>query len=121
MLEGLADSDVEPKTILGHSLGGTVVQMLQQRLVDEGSSLEDRYDIDEAILVASDLPAEVPWALGDSGDLGGLLAAFAVDDPTHGLLFEIPLSLWPAFFFTNRNGDVAPGSPSTEEIELQNA
>lgn len=108
--------DVEPKTIVGHSLGGTVVQMLQQRLVDQGTSLEHRFDIDEAILVASDLPAEVPWALGDSGDLGGLLAAFAVDDPVHGLLFEIPVELWPAFFFTDRQGNIAPGSPSVADI-----
>nr|WP_255216601.1 alpha/beta hydrolase [Pseudenhygromyxa sp. WMMC2535] len=117
ILSRLDAMDVEPKTILGHSMGGTLVQMLQQRLVDEGSSLEQRYDIDEAILVASDLPAEVPWALGDSGDLSGLLAAYAVDDPVHGMLFEIPVSLWPAFYFTDTQGGVVPNAPSAAEIE----
>ena len=117
ILERLHDLDVEPKTILGHSMGGTLVQMLQQRLVAQGTSLEQRFDIDEAILVASDLPAEVPWALGDSGDLTGLIEAFAVNDPQHGLLFEIPVALWPAFYFTDRNGNVVPNSLTAEQIE----
>jgi len=90
---------------------------VQQRLVDEGTSLDDRYGIDEAILVASDLPAEVPWALGDSGNLTGLIEAFAVNDPVHGLLFEIPVALWPAFYFTDLNGNVVPGALTPAEIE----
>lgn len=116
ILDRLAVRHVDPDIILGHSMGGTLVQMLQQRLVDEGSSLEDRWDIDEAILVASDLPAEVPWALGDSGDLTGLIEAFAVDEPAYGLLFEIPVDLWPAFYFTDPMGNVVPGALTPAEI-----
>jgi pimeloyl-ACP methyl ester carboxylesterase len=117
ILDRLADHGVEPETILGHSMGGTLTQMIQQRLVDEGSSLHDRYGIEDAILVASDLPAEVPWALGDSGNLTGLIEAFAVNDPEHGLLFEIPVELWPAFYFTDLNGNVVPGALTPEQIE----
>ncbi|MEX1368187.1 MAG: alpha/beta fold hydrolase, partial [Nannocystaceae bacterium] len=57
ILDRLDDLHIEPEAILGHSMGGTLLQMLQQRLVDEGSSLDDRWGIDEAILVASDMPA----------------------------------------------------------------
>lgn len=117
VLDRLDDRKIRPRTILGHSMGGTLVQMLQQRLVDDGSSLRKRYGIREAILVASDLPAEVPWALGDSGDLSALIAAFAVAEPGLGLLFEIPVSLWPAFYFTDREGDVVPGALTPAEIE----
>jgi len=117
ILDRLAERGVEPDTILGHSMGGTLTQMLQQRLVDEGSSLQDRWGIDDAVLVASDLPAEVPWALGDSGDLTGLIEAFAVNEPEHGLLFEIPVELWPAFYFTDLQGNVVPGALTPEEIE----
>lgn len=117
ILDRLADHGVEPKTLLGHSMGGSLTQMLQQRLVDEGSSLQDRYGIDDAILVASDLPADVPWALGDSGNLTGLIEAFAVDEPAYGLLFEIPVDLWPAFYFTDLNGNVVPGALTPAEIE----
>lgn len=116
ILERLDDLHVKPRTILGHSMGGTLTQMLQQRLVGEGSSLRQRYGIKEAILVASDLPAEVPWALGDSGDLTGLIEAFAVLEPAYGLLFEIPVELWPAFYFTDLTGAVVPNALTPEEI-----
>lgn len=117
ILDRLHDEGVRPRTILGHSMGGTLLMMLQQRLVDEDSSLEDRWGIDEAVLVASDLPAEVPWALGDSGNLTALIEAYAVTDPVHGLLFSIPVELWPAFYFTDLNGNVVPNSLTPEEIE----
>ena len=65
----------------------------------------------------SDMPAEVPWALGDSGDLTGLIEAFAVNEPEHGLLFEIPVALWPAFYFTDLSGNVVPGALTPAEIE----
>lgn len=117
ILDRLHARNIRPRTILGHSMGGTLVQMLQQRLVDEGSSLRQRYQIRDAVLVASDLPAEVPWSLGDSGDLSGLIAAFAVEEPGLGLLFEIPATLWPAFYFTDREGNVVPGALTPEEIE----
>lgn len=116
-LDRLAALDIEPTTILGHSMGGTLVQMTQQRLVDEGTNLEHRFDIREAILVAPDLPAEVPWALGDGGGLSDLIEAFAVDEPGLGTLFEIPAALWPAFFFTNLSGEVDVYSPTVEELE----
>lgn len=117
VLERLDDRKIRPRTILGHSMGGTLLMMLQQRLVDDGTSLRKRFGFREAILVASDLPAEVPWELGDSGDLSGLIAAFAVDEPAYGELFEIPVSLWPAFYFTNRDNEVVPGALTPEQIE----
>lgn len=117
ILDRLHEEGVRPRTILGHSMGGTLLMMLQQRLVDEGSSLQDRWGIDEAVLVASDLPAEVPWALGDSGDLSALIEAFAVNEPEYGLLFEIPVELWPAFYFTDLQGNVVPNALTPEEIE----
>ncbi|MEX1364609.1 MAG: hypothetical protein AB1Z98_15895, partial [Nannocystaceae bacterium] len=64
-----------------------------------------------------DMPAEVPWALGDSGDLSDLILAFAVDDPVYGLLFEIPVELWPAFYFTDLAGMVVPGGLTPAQIE----
>lgn len=117
VLARLRDRGVRPRTILGHSMGGTLVQMLQQRLVDEGTSLRKRFGIRDAVLVASDLPAEVPWALGDGGDLSDLIAAFAVDEPGLGLLFEIPVALWPAFYFTDSDNNVVPGALTPAQIE----
>lgn len=117
ILDRLQDEGVEPKTILGHSMGGTLTQMIQQQLVDQGTNMHERWGIDEAILVASDLPAEVPWALGDGGGLSGLIEAFAVNEPEHGVLFEIPVDLWPAFYFTDLDGNVVPNALTPAQIE----
>ncbi len=113
----LRDRGIRPRTILGHSMGGTLVQMLQQRLVHAGTSLRKRFGIRDAILVASDLPADVPWALGDGGALSGLIEAFAVNEPGLGVLFEIPVALWPAFYFTDSDNNVVPGALTPAEIE----
>ncbi|MCG8455779.1 MAG: alpha/beta fold hydrolase [Holophagales bacterium] len=108
--------DIEPTTLVGHSLGGTVVQMIQQRLVDDGSHLEERFDISEAILVASDYPQEVPWAFVDSGAAGPVIGAFIVQDPVLGSIMQISADVWPAFFFTNLAGEVVAGAPTPQEI-----
>jgi len=39
------DFNISPKSIMAHSTGGLVVQVAQQKLVDEGSSLRDRFVI----------------------------------------------------------------------------
>ncbi|WP_246846846.1 alpha/beta hydrolase [Leptospira barantonii] len=53
-------------TIVGHSIGGLVVQLLQDRLVNESSSsLRTSYGIENAVLIASDIPNPLPWAGGD--------------------------------------------------------
>ncbi|MEM9555673.1 MAG: alpha/beta fold hydrolase [Acidobacteriota bacterium] len=117
VLERLDQSlDIEPRTLVGHSLGGTVVQMAQQRLVDQGSSLEKAFDISEAILVASDYPREVPWAFVDSGAAGPVIGSFIVDDPQLGAIMRIPAEAWPAFFFTNLAGELVDGAPTPQEI-----
>lgn len=110
------DVDLEPRTIAGHSQSGVVLQMLQQRLLDQGISLKKRFGIREAILVASDFPAEVPWTFGDNGGAAAI-APFMVNDPVLGLILQIPAPAWPAFFFTNLNGVVIAGAPTPAEIE----
>ncbi|MEM8963934.1 MAG: alpha/beta fold hydrolase, partial [Acidobacteriota bacterium] len=116
VLDALESIDIEPRTIIGHSLGGTVVQMTQQRLIDAGTNLEDAYDISEAILVAPDYPAEVTWAFVDSGAAGPIIQSFIVADPVLGNIMQISADVWPAFFFTNLAGEVVPGSPTPAEI-----
>lgn len=109
------DVDLEPRTIVGHSQSGVVVQMLQQRLTDQGTDLQRRFGIREAVLVASDLPAEVPWVFGDNGGAAAI-APFMVTDPVLGPILQIPAAAWPAFFFTNRFGVLVPGAPTPAEL-----
>jgi pimeloyl-ACP methyl ester carboxylesterase len=116
VLERLEALGRAPATLLGHSMGGTLLAMLQQRLVAEGTSLARRFGVREVVLVAPDLPAEAPWALGDSGELSRMIESFAVDVPEQGKLFEIPATSWPDFFFTGRDGERVAGAPTAAEI-----
>ena len=106
---------IKPRTIVGHSLGGVVLQMAQQRLIDEGTSLKRRFNIREAILVASDFPQDVPWAFGDNGGAAAI-APFIVEDPVLGSVLRIEAAAWPAFFFTNKEGHLIASAPAPAEI-----
>jgi len=61
-----SDFNISPKSIIAHSTGGLVVQVAQQMLVDEGSSLRDRFDIRRLTLFASVPSAPVVWPLAQA-------------------------------------------------------
>ncbi|HEX6370067.1 MAG TPA: alpha/beta hydrolase [Longimicrobium sp.] len=105
-----------PSILVGHSQGGIVIQMAQQRLVAGGSSLR-LAGIREVQLLAPAPPAGLPWSFVDSGAATGLLGALLVlDDPVLGPHASVPPALWPALFFSNLSGQVAPGAPTPAEV-----
>ncbi|EMY78288.1 putative lysophospholipase [Leptospira weilii serovar Ranarum str. ICFT] len=54
------------QTIVGHSIGGLVIQTIQSRFQKAGSSLLTAFGIENTILIASDIPAPLPWYGGDA-------------------------------------------------------
>lgn len=52
-------------TIVGHSLGGLVIQLIQDRLLYMSSSLRASFGIENTVLIASDIPGALPWSGGD--------------------------------------------------------
>lgn len=110
------DYQFQFKTIVGHSSGGLIVQMMQQRLREQGSSLRKEFNIREAVLLAPDPPAEVPFAAADSGVGLFFLALYGMEDPVLGSLMYIPPSDWPHLFFANLAGQVSPLALTPEEL-----
>lgn len=110
-LERLPSVGLRPQSIVGHSQGGLLVQMLQQRLIDQGTNLHRAFDISRATLLAPTPPAALPWNLVDSGEATALLQNFLVADPALGNIFLFPGAVFPGLFFTNFSGEVAPGTP----------
>lgn len=53
--------------IIGHSLGGMILQMSEQRL-KQGSSLMEKYGVEGVMLIASTLPDGIPWDFAESGE-----------------------------------------------------
>ena len=115
-LDGLEAAGLRPHAIVGHSQGGLLIQMLQQRLLDAGTSLRQRHGIGHAVLLASAGPAAVPWEFVSSGAAGALLGQLVVFDPVLGLVASIPDALFPTLFFTNLDGVLAAGAPTPAEV-----
>ena len=115
-LDGLEAAGVHPGTIVAHSQGGLLVQMLQQRLLDDGTSLLLRYGVHHALLLASAPPAGIPWNFVDSGTAGAILGQLIVFDPVLGLVARVPDALFPILFFTDTNGDLVSGAPTPAEV-----
>lgn len=95
--------------IMGHSLGGLEVILLQDMLISEGSYLQQEFGIGQAILLAPAISAPLPWAFLGTG--AGQLIPMAMDHPDHGWILNIPYTVWPWLFFTNTCCHFPPGNP----------
>jgi pimeloyl-ACP methyl ester carboxylesterase len=112
-LEALRDYKFHPRTVIAHSLGGLVVQMAQQQLLEQGTSLRRAFNIDNVVLLGTAAPSAVPddnsfWLpiIEMCHWFGWTVVpfpAFAIDWREGGL-------------FRNFNGELIPGTPSLEEI-----
>ena len=116
VLQALPQHGIEARALFAHSQGGMVVQIAQQRLVDEGSSLRRAFDIKDVVLLAPTMPAGLPWAFVDNGTAGVLLSQFAAFDPALGPHFRIPDPAWVFVFFSNLSGQIVPGAPSPADV-----
>ena len=118
-LEALIDDGMHVRTIVGQSQGALLVQMAQQRLVDDGSSLWQTYAIRKVILLAPAAPAAVPWFLAD-GPLGAFLVSlFTVNNsPPLGDLIVFDDLTWIDFNFTALCCGLATSAPTTAEVTL---
>ena len=112
--------NVFPTTIMGHSLGGLEVILLQQKLIDEGSNLRKMYNIKNAVLLAPGIPAPLDWGYINGGGSGALYAYIDYFTPEYGTVLNMPFYVWPFAFFTNTccyfAPDMVPGAPTPAEV-----
>jgi pimeloyl-ACP methyl ester carboxylesterase len=106
------DHKLRPTTMMGHSMGEMLIQMTQQALLDQGTTLRDALHVEHAIMLAPSLPAALPWATSDSGVAAGFAAIFGISTPELGPHMSVPADFWATVFFQNLAGDVAAGAPS---------
>jgi pimeloyl-ACP methyl ester carboxylesterase len=118
-LDGLRSQGLRPSAIVGHSMGGLVVEGLQARLLSEGSSLARRYGIHFATLMSPSPAAEHPWQFAESGAAAATVSAFVVADPTRGLVVRVDPATWSFFFFTNFSDQFSPATPSPATIAAE--
>jgi len=116
-LDALRTRGIRPQSIIGHSMGGLILEMMQQRLISQGKTLRSRYGILSAVGLAPCTPAPMAWTFADSGAAVQILAPMIAIDDLRGATFAMDASTWTAIFFTNRSGQLAAGAPSAEEVD----
>lgn len=115
-LDGLRDLGVRPSIAVGHSQGGILLQLTQQRLINQGSDLQQRFQIGKAILLAPVPSAQIPWLFVDSGAAGAIISQFLAIDPVLGAIISIPDAAFPFVFFTDLGGTLASGAPTPAQV-----
>ncbi|MCB2222368.1 MAG: T9SS type A sorting domain-containing protein [Bacteroidetes bacterium] len=111
---------VHPNTIMGHSLGGLEVILLQQKLIDEGTNLRKAYKFKNAVLLAPAVPGPLDWAYINGGGSAGLYDYIDYFTSEYGTILNIPYYIWPIPFFSNTccyfPPNTVPGAPTPEEV-----
>ncbi len=114
------DLNIYPKTILGHSMGGLEVILLQDKLINEGTNMKKKYKIKNALLLAPAIPAPVNWSFINEDGGSSALVPYVVSSPELGVYLDLPFYVWPYVFFTNTccyfAPNMVPGAPTAGEV-----
>ncbi len=111
--------NIYPRTIIGHSMGGLEVILLQNKLVNEGTNMKKKYKIKNALLLSPAIPAPVNWGFINGGGSSALVP-YVDYSPDYGIYLNLPFYVWPFVFFTNTccysYPDMVPGAPTPGEV-----
>src|SRR4030095_3314768 len=88
VLDQLA-KQVNIESIVGHSMGGLIVQTAQNSLRSAGTSLQKEYGIKNVYLVAPSIPNPLQCLFVDSGAASGILAMLIRFDPSLGAYLQL--------------------------------
>jgi pimeloyl-ACP methyl ester carboxylesterase len=112
----LAEMDVTPRAVMGHSQGALLTQLLQDRLLDEGSSLRAEFGAREALLLGASPPAAIEWSAA-TPELFALLSSLVTWTPERGTFAVAPPEAWVGISYTNFSGVPHPATPLAQLAE----
>lgn len=112
---------IPPTEIVAHSMGGLVVQLLQENLLSINSNLKKSFGISKVRVVGSSSPKEVLDPLLEEGTGLFLLSLFTIDTGASGLMVSIPVDdpsglSFRGLFFTDYNQQFVLGTPTPQEV-----
>jgi pimeloyl-ACP methyl ester carboxylesterase len=116
-LDYYKSSGDKPTVLIGHSMGGLVIQTSQEQLLAQGKSLRGKYGVTGSVVLASGSPSAVPDPFLESGAGLGLLSFYTQTSPVLGTYISIdPESFLTFFFTTDASSDFAPGTPTIAQL-----
>jgi pimeloyl-ACP methyl ester carboxylesterase len=110
-IDALRKLAVPPSAVVAHSMGGLEVQLAQQELLDEGSSLA-AHGVFGAALLAPVPVADVPWVAPPTE-----LSPFVVADPVLGAYVLLPPAAFIGLAFSTPSGTVATDAPTPAQVQ----
>jgi pimeloyl-ACP methyl ester carboxylesterase len=117
VLDRLQERGIHTTTLMGHSMGGLVVHLAQQRLIDSGSSLREAYDVKHVVLFAAAAwPDDVSCAVCQNPALAATLGMYMGFDPVLGLRVQLPPAVFIALAFSRPDGTIATNAPTPAEV-----
>jgi pimeloyl-ACP methyl ester carboxylesterase len=116
-LDRLADQGFRPRIVMGHSQGTLTLQLLQETLRREGTTLADRYGVTDAVFFGTQGPREAPNGLPPNVD--DLIASLVITTPERGTFVSTSPGLFQELWFSNPVGELSSRAPSLETIEAE--
>lgn len=107
-----------PSIVIGHSMGGLIIQTAQEHLASRGKTLRGKFGIEHALLLETAFPSAIVDPLLESGTGLYLIGLFTQNDPQKGSIVSIDSgNFLNLFFTTDLNGSFVPGTPSPAEVD----
>lgn len=117
VLTRLSRRGIRPTIIVGHSQGTSTTQTVQQMLIDQGSSLGERFGIRDAVFLGAQGPEQLPmeFLLPDEA-VADLISSLLTTTPEKGTFILGPPSIFQQLWFINLDLELSSDAPSVEEI-----
>jgi pimeloyl-ACP methyl ester carboxylesterase len=106
-IAALGEQELAPNWAMGHSMGALALQLAQEQLLSQGSSLAG-LGIERATLIAAVPARGTTWTRLPGADL----SPFVRVDPVLGQILDVPAVYCGASGFRTLSGTIAPGAPS---------
>lgn len=115
VLDRLAEVGFRPRILMGHSQGTLTLQLLQETLRREGTTLADRYGVTDVVFFGTQGPREEPQGLPPNVD--DLIASLVTTTPERGTFVSTSPELFQELWFSNLSGELSSRAPNLETIE----
>lgn len=104
-------------TIVAHSQGALLVQLLQQSLIARNESVRGKFGVTRVVFLAPVSGEPIPWYFPTTARFRELLSNAIMSDEARGAHITISSELWSSLFFSRLDGTIPAGVPSSEEVD----
>lgn len=117
VMDQLSRRGIRPSILMGHSQGTSTLQAVQQRLLDGGTGLAERFGVRDVVFFGTQGPREMPveWTLPDEA-VAERIASLVTTTPEKGTFLVGPPRVFLENWFINRDLVLSSDAPSQREI-----